>query len=414
MRPLDFAKKVLIESLKIPSISPSGDGYEEISQVYRELMVEIGLNVEVHKVPQQIVDEHVPKEGRGKPRFIVVGRLGEGRPIIHFNGHYDVVPGGSNWTVTEPFKPVEVEGKIYGRGATDMKGGIAAFLASILSISERVGEFKGTIEAALVPDEEIGGVTGTKYLLDHLVGKPDYAVIGEPSTIGRIYIGHKGAVWANVVVRGRTAHGSIPWLGENAFEKMVYVAEKFITDYKKMVESKKSMYEYDVPEGSKGTVNLGGKISSIGKVNVVPDIASFSIDRRLIVEEKVEDVIKELQAFIEDLRSRDPSLKLELEVMSTMEPVIVSGDSKLVQIFKEASREVLGFEAKPVVCIGGLDMRYYVEKGVETVTYGPGAFGLAHAPNEYIEVEDLDKAIKIYERSMLKLLKMQHNPYLTF
>jgi len=408
LKTIDWVKKVLLDTLRIPSISPSGEKYGEIVEVYKSYLKEIGLKVEVHRVPQELVDKLCPPEAKGNPRFIVIGRVGDGKPIIHFNGHYDVVPGGSGWTVTDPFKPIELEGKIYGRGATDMKGGIAAALGAIRDSIETVEKAGGTLEIALVPDEEIGGETGTGYLLEAELVHPDYIIISEPSTLQRIYIGHKGVLWINVTVKGTAAHGSTPWLGVNAFEKMIYVAKAFIEEYKAIIERKKSKYNYELPEGAKPTINLGGVLKSIDKVNVVPDSVSFSIDRRLIIEEDVKNVKNEITKFIDKLKAKDPSLNIELNFTQESNPVFIGEDAEIVRIIKKASYEILGVEAKPIVCIGGLDMRYYVSKGFKNVvTYGPGVLKKAHSADEYVEIEDLSRAIEVYKHVISKILSIK-------
>ena len=123
----DFAVRFLGEIVSIPTVSPWGEGYEEFARVSKELLESVGVSVEIHRVPQEYVDPRVPPEGRGRARYIVLARIGNrDNVILHFNGHYDVVPGGPGWSVTEPFKPRIVDGKLYGRGTTDMKGGIAA------------------------------------------------------------------------------------------------------------------------------------------------------------------------------------------------------------------------------------------------------------------------------------------------
>ncbi len=391
----DWTVQLLMDMVKIPTVSPRGEGYGELVEILSKALAEQGLEVIVHRVPQDLVDKKCPPEARGNPRYIVMVRLGSGSPVLHFNGHYDVVPGGSGWTVTEPFKPVVKEGRIYGRGTTDMKGGLASMAAAMVALSRFEGELGMTVEAVFVPDEEIGGECGTGYLVEKGLSKPDYVVVAEPSGASRMWIGHKGAVWAEIVVEGKPAHGSTPWLGVNAFEGMVEVARRFIEELKPRVESRKSKYTYDMPGGEKATMMIGGKVRGGDKVNQVPGVASFSIDRRVIPEESAEEAWREIEEFTRRV-AEETGIKATAKLIHTMNAVVTEPDTPLVRAASAAAREVLGSEPEKTVCIGGLDLRYYVERGVQGISYGPGVSGTAHAPDEYVEIRDLVDFAKMY------------------
>ncbi len=398
----DFAVRFLGEIVSIPTVSPWGEGYEEFARVSKELLESMGVSVEIHRVPQEYVDPRVPPEGRGRARYIVLARIGNrDNVILHFNGHYDVVPGGPGWSVTEPFKPRIVDGKLYGRGSTDMKGGIAAIATTMASLSKHVDRLGIGVEAVFVPDEEIGGSTGTGYVVEKGMVRSRYVVIAEPSGLGQIYIGHKGAVWGEVVVKGRTGHGSTPWLGVNAFDKATLIARKMFDELVPRIEAKKSKYTYDLEEGNKATIMIGGYLKGGEKINQIPGEVVFSFDRRLIVEESIEDAWREIKEFIEDT-ARKVGADVELRLVHKMEPVVVDPGSRIFGTIEKAAERVLGARPRKIVCIGGLDMRYYVAAGYEAATYGPGVLGTAHTPDEYIEIEDMVSASKIY--SLLPLI----------
>ncbi len=241
----DYLVKLLCGLIEIPTVNPPGENYREITDYLTSVLKEIGLRAEVIRVPRDVVAKYYP-EYVDYPRYNVIARFSKGKgPTIHFNGHYDVVPAGSGWTM-KPFKPVVKEGKIYGRGATDMKGGIATIITTAKALIEADAEFNGTIELSFTPDEETGGQTGVGYIVEEGLVKPDYAIVAEPSGLDLIWIGNKGAVWLLVEVFGRQAHGSTPWKGVNAFEKMVELAYKMIHELKPKIESKKSKYDYGI------------------------------------------------------------------------------------------------------------------------------------------------------------------------
>ncbi len=389
-----FAEKVLMESIGYPSIA--GEYYGEIASYYRDVLREYGVSVTVHRVPDSFVRENLPKTANpDKPRYILIARIGAGEKKLQFNGHYDVVEPGKGWSVTEPFKARKVGDRIYGRGATDMKGGIACFLASIAYLSSTKEPLDHVVEAVLVPDEEIGGATGTGYLVRELGSRPDWVVIGEPSGLDTIWIGHKGLVWAIVSIEGRQSHASTPWKGVNAFEKMVLFVQEFLRRVEPLLKTRRSSYEYDEPEGAYPTIVLGGRVESVGSINVVPGRVSFSIDRRLIVEENTEDVIRELESLVKEV-SRDTGVKASMEVVARLEPALTSIDSKLVSRLAGIVEDVVGVSPRKIVCVGGLDLHYYSEAGVSVVAYGPGEPGVAHKVDEYIGVDSMYRAIEVY------------------
>jgi succinyl-diaminopimelate desuccinylase len=125
---------LLSRLISVPTVNPPGENYGEMAELLRGELEALGLRVEVHRVPDEVVERYYPW-ARGHPRYIVLARLsgdGEG-PVLHFNGHYDVVPPGQGWSM-DPFRPVVRDGRVYGRGASDMKGGIASIVAAVRAL----------------------------------------------------------------------------------------------------------------------------------------------------------------------------------------------------------------------------------------------------------------------------------------
>ncbi len=390
----ELSERILLESIKYPTVL--GESYGELVEYYAEILRQHGLHVTIHRVPDEYVRNKLSEEyNPDKPRYILLARIGSGDRVLQFNGHYDVVFPGEGWSITDPFKPLKKDGRIYGRGSTDMKAGIAAFLSAMIYLAAQ-GEEPGIIvEAAVVPDEEIGGETGTGYLVNMLGSRPDWAVIAEPSGMNNIWHGHKGLVWARIKVKGRQAHGSTPWQGINAFEKMVYVAKYLIEEYLPALKKRKSRYIYDQAGGEYPTATLGGKLWSPGSINIVPGIVGFSIDRRLIIEEDTGTVIRELEEYIEKA-SREAGADTELEVLQKMEPAFTDPDSEIVEALSTAINRVLGVKPRRTICVGGLDLRYYTYKGIQAASYGPGEPGIAHKIDEYVTIDSLHRAVDVY------------------
>jgi succinyl-diaminopimelate desuccinylase len=400
---LDWGLKILKDMISIPTINPPGEKYKEFVYYTRDILKDLGMKTEIIEVPKDYVSKYY-QDYSSYPRYILLGRLGEGKPIIHFNGHYDVVPPGSGWD-TDPFEPIIKSNKIYGRGSDDMKGGIASFILTLKSFIENVSNFKGSIEIALVPDEEIGGETGSGFLTKELKIKPDYVIIGEPSSTNVIWIGHKGAFWALIEIYGKQAHGSTPWLGINAFEYMTKIAIKIMNEYKPILDARKSKYEYDDSRGAKPTITIGGEIKGGAKTNIVPGYYAFSIDRRITPDENIQDVEKEIIEFIEKIKPEYPDIKINIKVTNRLQPALTDPNSELITYSKLAAKEIINKDPKLTICLGGLDMRYYTENNIQTITYGPGALGNAHIANEYLPIEEFEKMSKIYLALLNKILR---------
>jgi succinyl-diaminopimelate desuccinylase len=202
------------------------------------------------------------------------------------------VPSGDGWLVTEPFKPILINGRVYGRGASDDKGSVTA----LILLAKRIGElreFNGCVELSFTPDEEVGGFTGVNYLLGSIT-RPDYAVVAEPTGLGIIWVGSMGMVQLDVVIRGVPAHASQPQLGVNAFEDGVKVAYAIITGLKGGIEGRSYM-------GERAVMTLGGLVKGGLGRNIVPDYFSFSIDRRLLPNEDVDESIREIADYIKEI-----------------------------------------------------------------------------------------------------------------
>jgi len=396
-----YALDVLLKLISIPTVSPAGEGYEEAAGFLADQLSSLGFKVDIVTVPSEYAAKNCPLASNA-PRLIVYGKAWSGSKTLQFNGHYDVVPGGPGWSVTEPFKPVVVEGRIYGRGAVDMKGGIAAVLGALKSIVDAGLEPKVGVEAAFVPDEEIGGECGTGYLVRELKAKPDYVIIPEPSGLDYTWYGHKGLLWVKVLVEGRTAHASTPWLGSNAFLSAARIALALSDILASMYSTRRSKHRIIPEEASYPTFAIGGRagVPGGGKTNQVPGEFEFTIDRRLIPEEHVDDVYKEIEAAAR-MAAITANATVKLEKLQSMEPA-VSRLGVLYDTLASAAEAVRGKKPEPVICPGGLDLRYYTEVGSEVLSYGPDGTK-AHAPDEYITLEELSSLVRILALTTIKL-----------
>jgi succinyl-diaminopimelate desuccinylase len=401
-----YTVDVLRDLISIQTVNPPGLEYAKCAEFLRKHLEAFGFHVELVPIPEDYLDKYYPyaPSHRGNPRYIVLGRKGAGSPILHFNGHYDVVPAGAGWK-KDPFKPVVEEGRIYGRGATDMKGGIAAVIGSFKNIVDSKLKLGGTVEVAFVPDEESGGA-GTKYLVESGQTKPDYVIIAEPShpPVEGITIGHKGIVRGVVKVLGKQVHGSAPWMGENAFVKASMLVSEFTKEYQPLLDSRTTKHPTKDPKGKHPTINLGGYAESLSKKdNILSGEFTFSFDRRVIPEEDVDEVAKELQEFFETAAQR-AGARHEVKVLSTVPASVTSLDSKIVAVASKCIKSRLNAEAVATIDVGRNDAVFYKNIGVEVINYGPGMEQTAHTPDEYTTIAELTDAVEIYTDIIEELL----------
>jgi succinyl-diaminopimelate desuccinylase len=401
---------VLGRLVAVPTVNPPGESYGEMVEVLHSIMEDAGYDVSAVEVPRDYLERYIPQHA-DHPRYVVIARAGSGRPVIHFNSHYDVVPPGEGWS-RDPFR-LSVEGDlVYGRGVVDMKGGMAAaILAAQAAAMAGAGDF-GTVELSFTPDEETGGETGVKYMVEAGLVSPDYVVVPEASGSGNVWIGNKGNLWAEVEVRGRQAHGSTPWLGLNAFDGMARLAVALSEELNSTLSSRRSSYPFADPREAAPTVTLGGAVSGGAKVNVVPGRYSFTVDRRLIPEEGLEEAERELREALERASAplRSAGYSVELRVTSRSPPSVIDPRGRLASALSDAVREVTGSPPRLTVCPGGLDTRYFQLAGVEALTYGPGDDSYAHAADERNSVSEMMTVARVYALLISSLLSCPGGP----
>ncbi|RMF91246.1 MAG: ArgE/DapE family deacylase [Nitrospinota bacterium] len=391
--------------VRIPTVNPPGDHYEDLCQYLLTTLQGLNCQVELVRVPSSRAEELYPW-GKDYPRVSVIGRyLGSRsqRAGLHLSGHFDVVPPGKGWT-KDPFQPVLEDGKLYGLGISDMKGGIASILGVIQTLADLRIELSGDLTFSFTPDEETGGHGGVGYLAEQRLIQADYGIITEPSQPHLVKIGHRGVLWVEFVTRGKTAHGSVPYKGINAFEKMVKIALG-LQELEKRLHKKQTAFPVIEPEQRHPSLMIGGVVRGGVKTNVVPDECFLSIDRRLIPEETVQEAYAEIQEVIARLQNEDPELRVDLSTPLRIEPAHVPIDHLLCTTVATSHEEIYGKSPQRVISPGFADSHYLVRNlGIPTITYGPGTISMAHAPDEYIIPDDLVKATQVLTRVALQLL----------
>lgn len=396
--------------VRIPTINPPGDAYTACAELLGQRLRRRGFTV------QYIRAEGSPGDSPRYPRTNVLARL-EGRrpgPCVHFNGHIDVVPVGEGWTV-DPFGGGVHDGKVYGRGTCDMKGGLAAAVIAVEALVDSMPDWCGAIEISGTVDEESGGYGGVGYLARQgLLARPrvDHVIIPEPLNVDRVCIGHRGVWWAEIETLGRTAHGSMPFLGDCAIRHMGAVLTRFERDlFPRLAERSTRMPV--VPQGAqRSTLNIdavhGGLPDGLDGLPsaMVPDRCRMLIERRYLIEENLDQVRTEITDILDSLKAERSRFDYRLREVMEFPPTLTDPDLPVVRAVAAAVHDVLGRPAELVVSPGTYDQKHVVRFGHlnDCIAYGPGILDLAHQPDEYVAINDLVTAAKVMAMAAHALL----------
>jgi succinyl-diaminopimelate desuccinylase len=317
---------------------------------------------------------------------------------LYLSGHYDVVPAQS----AEQFVPAVRDGRVFGRGTSDMKGGLAAMLYAVAAVSATRAELSGEVVIRFVPDEETGGRRGTAAL--EVAGAIDARAIGmitaEP-TGGVIWHASRGAISWRVTATGREAHVGLHYEGISAFDGIMdLVAELRALQAEVML--RRTQFPVRDERARPSILLIGGEIKGGDNFNVVSNRCMITLDRRFNPEESLSDERARLEACVSRARSR--GAVLTVNVIQEGEASATSADTALSQALATAVEEVTGKGPMFELCPGLLETRFYAAKGIPAIAYGPGDLGVSHGPGEFIEVARLSDAALIYAQTVLALL----------
>jgi len=330
----------------------------------------------------------------GRPSVVAtIG--GDGRASLAWNGHLDTVPAGSldTWSV-DPFAGEVVDGRLVGRGACDMKGAIAAALCAAAAIRRAGIELDGSLTFHLVADEELAGVHGTRVLRDHGLLTQAVAVVGEPTDF-QLALAERGGAWITATAYGAAAHGSQPDRGVNAITSMA----RFLLRLPEVLP------DTEHPLCGRATVNAA-LIEGGSAPNVVPDRCAVDIDRRILPgETDPEKVLAPFHGLAADLQREHPEVDVRSEIREWTDAAEAPAASAIAEAVRRASAAERGAPAADAGFTGITDARYYInDAGIPTVIIGPGSLGVAHTADEWVAVEDLVTAARLYARLFVDVL----------
>lgn len=365
--------------VRTPSENPPGEE-AEAARVASSYCAALGFDVSLHELEP------------GRPSVVARRVFGDG-PTLCYCSHIDVVPAGEHalWT-HPPYAAHVVDGRMHGRGSSDAKGPIAAALEAVeVLLSMDVG-LRGTVELALVADEEAMGFKGAGFLIEDEIIKPDFTIVGEPTAL-RIVRAQRGPCWMRLITRGQAAHGSAPERGVSAIKHMAEIISH--------LEDTLPDITHDVVGGP--SINVG-TIQGGAKVNVVPAYCVAEVDRRSIPGESKESVVASVQAAIDIAKQKYPEIDATIELPVYGKPFEVPDDSVVLADMGAAVTEARASEAEVTGFRGSSDARFFFEAGSDVVVCGPGDITVAHTAREYIDLDELELGAVAYASAFARLL----------
>lgn len=353
-----------------------------------------------------------------KGRLNIVASIGKqnGKTLI-INGHVDVVPAGdmTKWDF-DPFSGKVENGKILGRGASDMKGGIAGVLYAIGLLADEGIELNGKAVLTIVTDEEISGDKGTKWLVEKYGIKGDACIVAEPTDRDNCEIGQRGTLWLKVFSKGISAHGSLcPYVGKNAITNIIKFIDKLDTlrgmkaKYPKEIagiieDSKRAAKDILKNDGTENvidhvTINVG-TIKGGVKTNMIPDYAEAEIDIRIPIGISTAMIIDSINSIINEMGINS----ISYEYSWRSEPNYTDSKALIVETLSSNVEKIINKKMTRTYQWASSDARYFRYAGIPTLQYGPANTEGIHAYNETVDVKDLVDAAKVYAGTIIDFL----------
>jgi len=401
--------------VRVPTVNPPGGGYRECVELVGRRLEASGFSL------QYLRAVGTPGDSDECPRINLVARR-EGSvpgPTVHFNSHVDVVPAGEGWRM-DPFAGQILGDRIFGRGACDMKGGLATSIVAVESFLENFPAFPGCIEISATADEETGGYGGVGWLAGQgVLASPriDHVIIPEPLGSRRVCVGHRGCVWAEIETVGQIAHGCMPSLGDCAVRHMGEVLRAFERRLYPAMAGRVSSEQVIPAAARASSMNInavhGGQADGAAGFlsSCVPDRCRLIVDRRFHAPETVESVLDELRTILRQTAAEN-GFRWKLRELWSIPPIRTPRNSPLVAALKDAIQDVHAVEAEEVLSPGTYDHKHFDCIGGirDCVAYGPGVLEMAHQPNEYIEVGDMARTAMVMALALHGLLHMPPSP----
>jgi acetylornithine deacetylase len=367
-------EKLVCELVAIESVNPdlvsTGSGESKIAAFVAAWLAAAGLSVQVIE----------PKPGRSSVIGVLSG-AGGGASLM-LNAHMDTVGAGG---LKDPFAPMLHDGRIYGRGAYDMKGSLAAIMVAAREAKKL--NLRGDVIVAAVADEEVASL-GTAAVLKRI--EADAAIVTEPTEM-RLCLAHKGFAWLEVETRGVAAHGSRPDLGVDAVSHMGRILSGVLELDRRLRGGR--------PHMLLGTGTIHASLIEGGQeLSTYPARCVAKLERRTVPGEDGASALREIEELIARARADDPDLVAAARLMLERPPSQLGADSFVTEAVEKAATEVLGREPEVIGVAYWMDMALSNAIGIPTVAFGPSGEG-AHADVEWVDAASLETCVRVYLRA---------------
>lgn len=359
--------------VQINSVNPPGNE-KEVAETIRDFLKSTNLEVELDDLGENRAN-----------LFVTYPHATSGSKFLSFSGHFDTVPPGQIKWEHDPFSGKQLDDKIYGRGTTDMKSGVAAMVLAMKYLSEANVALTGKLQFVGTAGEEVDGFGAKQVIKKEQINEATAMVVSEPSQ-NELFTAHKGALWLEVTAFGKTAHGSMPDQGVNA----INVINAFLNELKG--------YEFTyTPHELLGhpTLNVG-TIQGGVKTNVVPDHCSVTLDIRTVPGQSNDEIVHSVNNLIKKV-SDASGATYTLKEINNMAPIATNPEDAFIQLAIETGKVHLNQQLTPKGVNYYTDASVYWPKlQIPTFIYGPGNQNLAHQPNETVEIDKFIDSIRFF------------------
>jgi len=381
MRLIDDEREAMLELLTglvaIPTENPPATTYRPCVELIESASDRLGLRPERLEIAS-------PADA---PRSAVRAWLGDGGPVLYFHGHYDVVPAASR----DQFAPRLEGDTVFGRGSSDMKSGLVSMLFAAHALKAAGIPLNGRLGLLFVPDEETGGEYGSGALASRgELGVDGVGMLLPEPTSGAVWHANRGAITLAITVAGRAAHVGLARTGINALERAMPLLDRLFAYARELDASRQSI------------LLVGGRVDAGTNFNAVPDRCRFTVDRRTNPDE---DFDAEKQRLLEEIaRAYGGGTNMHIETIQEGRSSLTALDTPLARTLAESIREVTGEPAPFEACPGLLEIRFYAERGVPALAYGPGILAVSHGPQEFVKVSRMVECAKVYALTAMRML----------
>ena len=361
--------ELLRRMVKVNTVNPPGDE-QELAELICDFISDQGLECQLHQVD----------ENRSNIVVILRGKDSTLKKL-YFSGHLDTVPIGEQpWTVN-PFGAEIKDGRIFGRGTTDMKGGVAALLETMLILKESQFPLEQDVVFVGTIGEEVDCLGARTAVESGLIENPGAILIAEPSSLD-LYEAHKGALWLEIRTYGKTAHGSMPEEGINAIDSMMYILNEL---------QKLKLDDVDDLLGMmSSSINvINGGVAT----NVVPDYCTLNLDYRTVTASQNQIILNKIESIIASLSDANVGFESDYVVLQNLEPLTNENENALITKLRQMNQK----------SNQNRSAKYYTDGSVYRTHFdgpilicGAGDPTLAHQPDESISINDLEKSVELY------------------